>query len=83
MASTSRTPRATIMARVPVLSFPETGFLRVASVLAFVPMSRAAWFRGVKAGRYPAPVKLSAGVTAWRAEDIRALIDQLSTQEVA
>jgi prophage regulatory protein len=28
----------------------------------------------VKSGRYPKPVKLGPRITAWRAEDIRALI---------
>ena len=30
---------------------------------------------GVKSGRYPLPVKLGPRITAWRVEDIRALID--------
>jgi predicted DNA-binding transcriptional regulator AlpA len=29
----------------------------------------------VRSGRFPQPVKLSPRVTAWRASDIRALID--------
>jgi len=29
----------------------------------------------VKAGRYPAPVKLGPRVTAWRASDIRSLLE--------
>jgi predicted DNA-binding transcriptional regulator AlpA len=34
----------------------------------------------VKSGRFPKPVKLSRRCTAWRAEDIHALIKQLSDQ---
>jgi prophage regulatory protein len=30
----------------------------------------------VKSGRFPAPVKLGPRTTAWRAEDIRALIEK-------
>ncbi|GAB6178104.1 hypothetical protein JCM16814_29950 [Desulfobaculum senezii] len=60
--------------RTPVL--PETGLLRVNQVLQFIPISRSGWWAGVKSGRYPQPVKLSERVTAWRAEDIRALIEQ-------
>jgi prophage regulatory protein len=44
----------------------------------FIPIGHAAWWRGVKEGRFPAPVKLGPRVTAWRAEDIRALIDNAS-----
>lgn len=40
-----------------------------------VPVSRAEWWAGVRAGRYPQPVKLSTRVTCWRAEDIRALVE--------
>ena len=39
-----------------------------------IPVSHATWWRGIKEGRYPQPVKLGTRVTAWRVEDIRALI---------
>ena len=39
-----------------------------------IPVSHATWWRGIKDGRYPQPVKLGTRVTAWRVEDIRALI---------
>jgi prophage regulatory protein len=57
---------------------PETGFLRIASVLAPrgpIPVSKSTWWAGIKAGRYPQPVKLGPRITAWRVEDIRALIE--------
>jgi len=56
---------------------PETGFLRLPKVLEIVPVSKSTWWAGVREGRYPKPVKLSANTTAWRAEDIRALIERL------
>jgi predicted DNA-binding transcriptional regulator AlpA len=31
----------------------------------------------VKAGRFPKPCKLSANVTAWRAEDVRAWCERI------
>jgi prophage regulatory protein len=37
-----------------------------------IPFSQATLWRKVKDGTFPAPVKLSAGVTAWRVEDVRA-----------
>lgn len=40
-----------------------------------VPVSRGEWWNGIKAGRYPQPIKLSAKVTCWRAEDIKALVE--------
>jgi len=39
-----------------------------------IPVSRSSWWEGVKCGRYPAPVKLGPRTTAWRAKDIRRLI---------
>lgn len=58
-------------------NLPATGFLRLPSILGPhgpIPVSKSTWWHGVKVGRYPAPVKLGPRITAWRAEDIRALI---------
>lgn len=68
------------MIEVLPLSIPATGFLREPAVLSFIPIGRSTWWAGVKAGRYPKPVKLGARMTAWRAEDIRTLIDSLGAQ---
>ena len=57
---------------------PQTGFLRLPQVLRFIPLGKTSWWEGVKSGRYPKPIKLSARCTAWRAEDIRELIKSLS-----
>jgi len=56
------------------------GFLRLPQVLALVPVCKSSWWAGVKSGRYPAPVKIGKRATAWRADDIYALIDTLSSQ---
>jgi len=53
---------------------PETGFVRLPSILRVFPVSRSHWWAGVKEGRYPKPVKLGPKITAWRVEDIRELI---------
>jgi len=57
-----------------VVRLPETGFLRQPQVLVFVPISRSTLWRRIQAGTFPSPVKLSARVTAWRAEDVRRWI---------
>lgn len=64
---------------VPAL--PETGFLRLSEILKFIPISKSSWWKGIKAGKYPAGIKLSSRTTAWRAEDIRALIKRRQMQE--
>ncbi len=58
--------------------FSETGFLRLNSILAPngpIPVSKSTWWEGVKVGRFPKPIKLGPRTTAWRKEDIQALID--------
>jgi len=45
---------------------------------ALIPVKRSSWWAGVKTGRYPKPVKLGPRMTAWRVEDIRAFIANVS-----
>jgi hypothetical protein len=42
-----------------------------------IPVGSSSWWEGVRNGRYPKPVKLGLRTTAWRVEDIRALIRTL------
>jgi prophage regulatory protein len=63
---------------------PETGFLRLWQIIgdpkrnppapALIPIGKSCWWAGVKAGRFPKPVKLRSRASLWRVEDIRALI---------
>lgn len=53
---------------------PQSGYLRLPEVLKLYPVSESTWYAGLKAGIYPQGHKLSARVTAWKAEDIYALI---------
>ena len=61
-------------------TIPTTGYLRLPVVLSFFPVSKAAWWQGIKENRYPAGVKLSPRVTAWRCEDITALIERVGAK---
>ncbi len=56
------------------LVLPDTGFVRQGLLLRFVPFSKSTLWRRVKAGDFPAPVKLSTGITAWKAEEVRSWI---------
>jgi len=56
------------------LVLPETGFVRQRLLLRFVPFSKSTLWRRVKTGEFPAPIRLSAGITAWRAEDVHLWI---------
>lgn len=65
---------------------PETGFLREKQILGdpkasppvppIIPVSHTTWWNGVRDKRFPQPIKLGPRTTAWRVEDIRALIAQ-------
>jgi len=57
---------------------PETGFLRLPQVLSLIPLGKSCWWEGVKSGRFPKPIKLSARCVAWKTQDIRDLIKHLS-----
>jgi prophage regulatory protein len=62
-----------------IKTIPEIGFLRLPQILAVIPVSRSTWWAGVKTGRYPQPTRaLGKRITAWHAEDIRLLIEQLA-----
>lgn len=63
------------------IELPETGFVRLSTLLQLIPVSKSTWWAGVKSGRYPQPVRtLGERITAWRVEDIRALIDRAAVQ---
>ena len=47
-----------------------------------LPISRSAWWLGVKEGRYPKPIKLGPRTTAWRSEDIEELVSKCSAQDL-
>jgi predicted DNA-binding transcriptional regulator AlpA len=68
-----------------VAQIPETGFLRIKQIVGdkkadppvppLFPVSPSTWWEGVRTGRFPKAVKLGPRTTAWRAEDIRKLLD--------
>lgn len=64
-------------------SIPVTGFVRLPQILNVIPVGRSSWWAGVKSGKYPQPVKLGENTTAWKAEDIHALIAKLSAESEA
>ncbi len=58
----------------PIL--PETGFVRLPQILSLIPISRSAWWAGIREGKFPQGIKLGSKTTVWRAEDIRNLIER-------
>jgi predicted DNA-binding transcriptional regulator AlpA len=57
-------------------TLPETGFVRLPQILSLIPISRSAWWAGIREGKFPQGIKLGSKTTVWRAEDIRHLIER-------
>ena len=52
---------------------PESGFVRQSQLVpGILPFSSATLWRLVKAGKFPAPVRLANRISAWPVEDVRA-----------
>ena len=66
------------MNKANTLIVPTTGFLRLKQVLQFIPIGKTAWYAGIKEGRFPKPIQLSARTAVYRAQDIATLIDKIS-----
>ena len=72
-----------------VHQLPQQGFVRICQIVgskskgipAILPIGRTSFLNGVKSGKYPKPVKLGERTTAWRVEDIHALIERLGENQ--
>ena len=66
-----------LVRNVPAL--PTEGFVRLSQVLQVVPVGKTSWYAGLKSDppKYPRPVKLGPRISAYRVEDIRALIEHI------
>ncbi len=61
---------------------PSIGYVRLIDIIgdrkrnipALIPVSRSAWWAGVRSGKYPKAVKLGPRTSAWAVEDLYALI---------
>ena len=58
-------------------------YLREAQLLTLLPLSHATIWRGVKAGTFPAPIKMGARLTVWEADAVLAWIDERKTASAA
>ena len=54
----------------------SVGFVRLPWILERFPVSRSAWWAGVKNGKYPPSLKLGARTTCWKKSDVLALIEK-------
>lgn len=66
-------PKKAVMAR------PDpNGFMRQKEILTVFPVSSATFWRRVKDGEFPKPVKLSERVTVWRRGEVEAYLEGLA-----
>jgi len=45
-----------------------------------IPISRSSFYARIKEGKFPAPLRISARVSAWRGEDILKLLEALGRE---
>lgn len=64
----------------PEITRNSFGFYRLPAVLTKIPISRSAWWIGIKAGRYPAGIKIAPRTTAWLKSDIEDLCARLEKE---
>jgi predicted DNA-binding transcriptional regulator AlpA len=57
-------------------ALPENGLVRLLELLRYIPVSRSTVYSKIKAGVWPAPVRISERVVAWRVSDIRSLLER-------
>ena len=62
-------------------TLPATGFVRLETILRHYPIGRSSWWAGGKNQTLPRAYKLGPKTTAWRAEDILALIQKIGGAE--
>ncbi len=55
--------------------------LRLHSVVSRVPLSKSEMYRRIKAGTFPAPIKIGVRAVAWREADIDQYISKLSKEQ--
>ncbi|MBR5883582.1 MAG: AlpA family phage regulatory protein [Mailhella sp.] len=62
---------------------PVVGYVRLSQILNIIPVNKSAWWEGCRSGIFPKPVKLGPSTSAWRVEDIRALMESINTASIA
>ena len=56
--------------------------IRIDEVLKRLPISRASFYAGIKAGQDPQPLRIGKRSVAWREHDIEGLIESFKTSSL-
>jgi prophage regulatory protein len=62
---------------------PDVALIQIRSLINFkvVPYSATTIWRKCRGGEFPKPIKVSAGITAWRVGDIRQYLSAISNSK--
>lgn len=50
--------------------------LRLKEVLKIIPISKSAFYQGIKAGKFPPPVKLGVRTSAWLTDSLIPIVEK-------
>ena len=62
-------------------ALPDVALIQIRPLMNYkvVPYSATTIWRKCRKGEFPAPIKVSTGITAWRVGDIRAYLKSVGT----
>lgn len=62
------------------ITLPPQGVSRAKQILQLIPIGKTSFYKLVKDGKFPQPIKLGANTTVWRNSDVLAWLDSLDQQ---
>ena len=62
-------------------TLPPQGVSRAKQILQLIPIGKTSFYKLVKEGKFPAPIKLGANTTVWRNADVLAWLESLEQLE--
>jgi prophage regulatory protein len=71
----SQEAHMTMKATPPMIELPSHGYVRLRQIAQALPCSRSTILRMVRNGNFPRPIYLSRRVRVWRAETVRAWLN--------
>lgn len=54
--------------------------LRLPQVLEIIPVSKAAFYKGISAKKFPAPIKISSRLSVWKLTEIRDCVARMENE---
>ena len=64
-------------------NLPAVAYVRLPQILNIFPVIKNAWREKCRRDAFSKPVKIAPRTSAWRVEDIRALMERINTVSIA